>query len=66
VTAGFVGGTGTFLAVGPSPERNMAELGAALKVVAFGERQSLSLGYNAVVGSKYLEQNAALKIRAEF
>ena len=66
VTAGFVGGSGTFLAVGPSPERNMAELGAALKVVAFGERQSLSLGYNAVVGSKYLEQNAALKVRAEF
>jgi len=66
VSAGFVGGNGTFVAVGPSFERNMAELGAALKLVAFRERQSLSLGYNAVVGSKYLEQTAALKVRAEF
>ncbi|GLH80533.1 hypothetical protein SSBR45G_54420 [Bradyrhizobium sp. SSBR45G] len=66
VTAAFAGGGATFVAAGPSPERNLAELGAALKLVAFGERQSISLGYNAVVGSKYLEQSAVLKVRAEF
>ncbi|WP_315811800.1 autotransporter domain-containing protein [Bradyrhizobium sp. SZCCHNR2028] len=66
VTASFAGGSATFLAAGPSPERNLAELGAALKLVAFGERQSISLGYNAVVGSQYLEQSALLKVRAEF
>jgi outer membrane autotransporter protein len=66
VSAGFVGGSGAFVAVGPSVERNMAELGTALKLIAFRERQALSLGYNAVVGSKYLEQTATLKVRAEF
>ncbi|MGC2774892.1 MAG: autotransporter domain-containing protein [Bradyrhizobium sp.] len=66
VTAGFTGGAGSFFAAGPSPERNMAELGAAFKLVAFGERQSISLGYNAVLGSQYLEQSAVLKVRAEF
>lgn len=66
VTASFAGGGATFVAAGPSPERNLAELGAALKLVAFGERQSISLGYNAVVGSQYLEQSAVLKVRAEF
>ncbi|WP_316238481.1 autotransporter domain-containing protein [Bradyrhizobium sp. SZCCHNR1015] len=66
VTASFAGGGATFFAAGPSPERNLAELGAALKLVAFGERQSISLGYNAVVGSQYLEQSAVLKVRAEF
>jgi len=66
VTAGFAGGAGTFFAAGPSPTRDTAELGAALKLIAFGDRQSLSLGYNAVVGSAYLEQSAVLKVRAEF
>lgn len=66
VTASFAGGGAQFFAAGPSPERNLAELGAALKLVAFGERQSISLGYNAVVGSQYLEQSAVLKVRAEF
>ncbi|WP_315721391.1 MULTISPECIES: autotransporter domain-containing protein [unclassified Bradyrhizobium] len=66
VTASFAGGGASFVAAGPSPERNLAELGAALKLVAFGERQSISLGYNAVMGSQYLEQSAVLKVRAEF
>ncbi|MDU6496123.1 autotransporter outer membrane beta-barrel domain-containing protein, partial [Bradyrhizobium sp.] len=66
VTAGFAGGAGTFFAAGPSPTRDTAELGAALKLIAFGDRQSLSLGYNAVVGSAYLEQSAVLKVRDEF
>jgi len=66
VTAGFVGGSGTFLAVGPSPERNMVEVGTAFKLISFKDNQSLSLGYNAVLGSRYTEQSAALKVRAEF
>ncbi|WP_244423170.1 autotransporter outer membrane beta-barrel domain-containing protein [Bradyrhizobium sp. ORS 375] len=66
VTASFAGGGASFVAAGPSPERNLAELGAALKLVAFGERQSISLGYNAVIGNQYLEQSAVLKVRAAF
>ena len=63
VTAGFVGGGGNFLAVGPTPDWNMADLGADLKLASPSERQSLTISYSALLGSTYLQQTGMLKAR---
>jgi uncharacterized protein with beta-barrel porin domain len=65
VSAGFVGaGVGTnFLAIGPTPPRNMVDLGAEFEIARLAEGQSLTLSYSALLGSTYVQQAAMLRAR---
>jgi iron complex outermembrane recepter protein len=66
VAAGFVGAGANFLAVGPTPPRNMADLGAELELARSNGGQSLTLSYQALLGSSFVQQAAMLRARIAF
>ncbi len=66
ISAGFVGGDGSFLTTGPTPTRDMADLGAALRLSLPRIGDSLSVSYNAIVRQSYVEQVGMLRARVDF
>jgi iron complex outermembrane recepter protein len=66
LTAGFVGGGATFLAVGPTPDRDMVDVGADLQLARLFSGQSLTFSYSALVGPTFVEQTAMLRARMDF
>jgi uncharacterized protein with beta-barrel porin domain len=66
VTAGFIGGAGSFLAVGPTPSRDMADLGADLRMTLPVVGDAFSLSYNAILREQYVEQVGLFRARFDF
>jgi outer membrane receptor protein involved in Fe transport/uncharacterized protein with beta-barrel porin domain len=66
VTAGFVGAGANFYAVGPTPDRDMADVGAELEIASLAGGQSLTLSYSAMFGATFLDQVAILRARIPF
>uniref|UniRef100_UPI0035AE954B autotransporter family protein n=1 Tax=Rhodoblastus sp. TaxID=1962975 RepID=UPI0035AE954B len=65
VTAAFIGG-GNFQAVGPQPTRDLADVGAALRMALLSQQQNFEVSYNARLGSNYTEQVGMLRARYDF
>lgn len=66
VSAGFVGGSGSFIATGPTPDREMADVGAALRLGLPNDGESLAVSYNSLLRNSYIEQVAMLRARVDF
>jgi uncharacterized protein with beta-barrel porin domain len=66
ITAGFAGGGGDFVATGPTPTRDMADLGVALRLSTPRSGESVSVSYNAIVRQGYVEQVGMLRARVDF
>jgi uncharacterized protein with beta-barrel porin domain len=66
VTAGFIGGEGDFLAIGPTPTRDMADVGADARMSLPIVGDSFSLSYDAILRQQYVEQVGLLRARIDF
>jgi len=66
VTAAFAGAGTTFQAVGPSPARDLADLGAALRFALPGKGETFEVSYNGRIGARYAEQVGLLRARFDF
>ena len=66
VTAAFPGSGTAFQAVGPSPARDFADVGAALRFALPADGQTFEVSYNARLGAHYTEQSAMLRARFDF
>ncbi len=66
VTASFAGAGTSFQAVGPSPARDLADLGAALRFAVPGKGQTFEVSYNGRIGARYAEQVGLLRARFDF
>jgi hypothetical protein len=64
VTAGFAGGGSTFVASDPNPSREMADFGSGINLAT--SHVLLSLTYNGVARSSYLEQAGLFKAPLRF
>ncbi len=66
VWASFVGSDANFQAIGPSPSRDMADVGVDARISLPVVGDTFSVGYNAIVRNQYIEQAAVVRARFDF
>ena len=66
VTASFVAGSGSFVAPGPQPGRDTADLGAGLVMRSGGGLMSLTLDYDATLQEDFVAHTGLARLRFNF
>ncbi len=66
VTASFLAGSGSFVAPGPQPERDTADLGAGLVIRTGNGMGSLTLDYDATLMDSFVAHTGLARLRVNF
>ena len=66
VLASFVGSDASFQAIGPGASRDMADVGADVRISLPVVGDTFSVGYNAIVRNQYVEQAGVVRARFDF